>query len=61
MPLSSYHNAHAHVVSKRIKASSRDVIMAETHKKENYETKIDELVFKAQKISQVHLPSLSLF
>ena len=49
MPLSSYHNAHAHVVSKRIKASSRDVIMAETHKKENYETKIDELVFKAQK------------
>ena len=49
MPLSSYQNAHAHVVSKRTKASSRDVIMEETHMKENCETKIYELVFKAQK------------
>ena len=47
------------MVSKRIKASSRDVIMEDTHMKENCETKFDELVFKAQKISQLYLPKSS--
>ena len=45
MLLSSYHNAHANVVSKRIKASSKVVIMEETHMKENCETKFDKLFF----------------
>ena len=35
------------MISKRIKASSRDVIMEVTHMKEKHETKNDELVHKA--------------
>ena len=38
------------VFSKRIKASSRYIIMEETHMKEKCETKNDVLVFKAQKL-----------
>ena len=50
------------MVSKRIKASSRDVIMEETHMKENYETKFDELVFKAQKSHRfIYQSQVSLF
>ena len=52
MPL-SYYNAHANVISKRSKASSRDVIMKETHMTEKCEIKNNELVFTA--FSQVHL------
>jgi len=47
------------VISKRIKASSRIVIKEETHMKEKYETKNDELVFKAQ-IPRIHLPKSNL-
>ena len=49
MTLSCLHDAHAKWISKRTKASSRDVIMEETHMKEKYETQKDELVYKAQK------------
>ena len=38
------------VISKRIKASSRDVIMDETHRKEKHGAKNDELVHKAQNL-----------
>jgi len=38
------------VVLKRIEACSRDVLIEETHVKEKYETKNDELVFKAQNL-----------
>ena len=47
------------VISKRIKASSRDVIMEGTHMKEKYETKNDELVYKAQNLTG-YLPKPSL-
>ena len=36
------------VILKRIKTSSRDVIMEATHMKEVCETKTDELVFETQ-------------
>ena len=36
------------VISKTIKASSRVVIMEETHMKEKYEAKYNDLVYKAQ-------------
>ena len=45
------------VVPKRIKTSSRDVLMEETHMKDKYKTKNNELLFKGSK-SQVHLPKL---
>jgi len=61
MPLSSYHNAHANVVLKRIKASSKDVIMKETHIKANCETKIDELVSMAQKSHRSSTKVLACF
>ena len=38
-------------ISKRIKASSIDVIMEGTHMKEKYETKNNELVYKAQNLT----------
>jgi len=44
-----YHIIIMHMVnmiSKRMKASSRDIIMKETHMKEKWETKNNELVFK---------------
>ena len=38
------------MISKIIKASSIDVIMEETHIKEKYETKNDELVYTTQNL-----------
>ena len=39
------------VISKIIRTSCRDVIMEETHMKEKYEIKNDELVYKAQNLT----------
>ena len=39
------------VISKRIKASSRDKIIEEAHIKERHETKNDELVNEAQDLT----------
>jgi len=39
------------VFSKRIKASCRDVLVEDTYMKEKYETKNNELVFKAQNLT----------
>ena len=47
MPLSYYHNAYVNVIPKRIKASSRDVVIEETQMEEKHETKNDELVYNA--------------
>ena len=38
------------VISKRIKSSSRDAIIEEIYMKEQYETKHNESVFKAQNL-----------
>ena len=49
-----YHSILMHMlnrISKRIKASPRDVIMEETLIKEKCETKNDKLVFKAQNLT----------
>ena len=47
------------VISKRIKASSRDIIMEGTHMKEKCESKYDELVHNAQNLIG-YLPQSSL-
>jgi len=39
------------VMLKRIKTGSTDVIMEDTHMKEKYETKNDELLFKAENLT----------
>ena len=48
MLLSHYYNAYARCDSKKIKASSRDVIMKETKIKEKHETNGNKLALKAQ-------------
>ena len=50
------------MVSKRLKVRSRDVMMEDTHMKENWETKFDELIFKAQKSHEfIYQSQVSLF
>ena len=39
------------VILKKMKASFRDVIIEETHMKEKYETKNNQLVFNAQNLT----------
>jgi len=39
------------MILKRFKVGSRDVIMEETHMKEKWETKNEELVYKTQNLT----------